>query len=105
MRVHQVLCLVFPALLLQAQDRPAVNPGAALVEDFEKRVGDYAKLRHTLETQLPALKSTGSQEKIVHHEHELARKIRRAREHARQGDIFTAPIAAEFRRLLALAMG
>jgi hypothetical protein len=81
-----------------------VNADAAIVQDFEKRMADYAKLRHTLESQEPALKSTGSQEKIVHHEHELARKIRQAREHARQGDIFSPPIAAEFRRLIGLAM-
>jgi len=104
MRACAVIFLVSPALLLQAQDHPAVNPDAAIVQDFEKRVADYAKLRHTLESELPGLKSTESQEKIVHHEHELARKIRKAREHAKQGDIFSPTITAEFRRLIAIAM-
>jgi hypothetical protein len=104
MRACEVLFLAAPGLLLQAQDHPAVNADAVIVQDFEKRMVDYAKLRHTLESELPALKSTGSQEKIVHHEHELARKLQKAREHARQGDIFSPPIAAEFRRLIALAM-
>ncbi len=104
MRAIELLFLVSPGLLLQAQDHPAVNRDAAIVQDFEKRVADYAKLRHTLESDSPALKSTESQEKIVHHEHELARKIRKAREHAKEGDIFSPPIAAEFRRLIALAM-
>jgi hypothetical protein len=104
MRACEVLFLMSPVLLLQAQDHPAVNADAAIVQDFEKNVADYAKLRRKLESELPALKPTESQEKIVHHEHELARKIRRAREHAKQGDIFTPAIAAEFRRLIGLAM-
>jgi hypothetical protein len=104
MRSYEVVFLVWPGMLLQAQDHPAVNPDAAIIQDFETRMADYAKLRHTLESQEPALKSTVSQEKIVHHEHELARKMRKAREHARQGDIFSPTIATEFRRLIALAM-
>jgi hypothetical protein len=50
------------------------------------------------------LKRTTSQERIDHHEHELGHKIREARPAARQGDIFTPQIAAEFRRLIAITM-
>ncbi len=81
-----------------------VNQGAATVQDFQKRVADYVKLRKTAETKLPPLKRTGSQENIAHHEHELGRRIREARSEAKQGDIFTPEIAAEFRRLISLAM-
>src|SRR5437868_14702272 len=81
-----------------------VNPDAALIQDFQKRVADYVKLRKSVESKLPALKRTDSQEKIVHHEHELGHKIREARPAAKQGDIFTPEIAAEFRRLIAITM-
>jgi hypothetical protein len=103
MRAFEVLLLAAPGLMFQAQDHPAVSPDPAIVRDFDQRVADYAKLRQTLESQLPALKPADSQEKIVHHEHELARKIQKAREQVNQGAIFTAPIAAEFRRLIGLA--
>ena len=104
MRAYEVLLLAAPGLMFQAHDHPAVSPDPAMVQDFNRRVADYAKLRQTLESQLPALKPADSQEKIVHHEHELARKIQKARDHAKQGAIFSAPIAAEFRRLIGLAM-
>lgn len=45
---------------LLAQPQPAVNPDAALVQDFLKRVADYQKLRKTLEGQMPRLKPTSS---------------------------------------------
>jgi hypothetical protein len=89
--------------ILLAQPQP-VNPDAAIVQDFQKRVADYQKLRKTVEGKLPRLKRTPSQEKIEHHEKELAHEIREARRLVRQGDIFSAEISSEFRRLIALAM-
>ena len=97
------LILMCCAALL-AQNQPAVNPDAALVQDFLKRVADYQKLRKTVEGQMPRLKRTPSVEKIEHHEKELAHKIREERRSARQGDIFSPEIGSEFRRLIALAM-
>ncbi len=89
-----------------AQDKPteAINPNAAIVEDFEQRVTEYQKLHKKAESELPRLKRTPSQEKIQHHQHELAHKIREARRGAREGDIFTVAISAEFRRLIGIAM-
>lgn len=81
-----------------------VNPHAQLIDDFQKRVSEYVKMRKKLESGLPALKSTASQEKITHREHELAERIRKARHDAPQGSIFTPEIAAEFRRLVGMAM-
>jgi hypothetical protein len=88
---------------LPAQPQP-VNPHAAIVQDFQKRVADYQGLRKNLEGELPRLKRTPSVEKIDHHEKELAHKIREARRSARPGDIFSPEISSEFRRLIALAM-
>jgi hypothetical protein len=92
------------SVVLLAQAPVAVNPDAAIVQDFQKRVADYQKLHKTLEAKQPRLKRTPSQEKIEHHEKELAHQIREARRTAKQGDIFSPEISSEFRRLIALAM-
>jgi len=78
----------------------AVNQDAALIEEFEKRVQEYLKLRKTVADKHPKLKPTNSTAAITHHEHEFAEATRKARSHARQGDIFTPPIAGEFHRLI-----
>jgi len=83
---------------------PPENPDSAIMQDFAARVADYQKLRKDLESGLRRLKSTPSQEEIAHHERELALAIREARRTARPGDMFTPPIAAEFRRLIGIAM-
>jgi hypothetical protein len=81
-----------------------VNPDALLIEDFENRVKDYVKLRKQVEGRLPPLKPTVSQEAIAHHEREMAERIRKARRGAVQGAIFGPEIAAEFHRLIGIAM-
>jgi hypothetical protein len=95
-----LIALLGPSLA--AQER--VNPGAARIEDFEKRVAEYIKIRKSLESDLPRLKPTDSPGVIRDRERELARRIREARRTARRGDIFTPEIGAEFRRLIGLAM-
>ena len=50
----------------------AEDPDSAIVQDFEKRVSAYVQLRKSIESNLPTLKSTRSQEKISHQQHELA---------------------------------
>ena len=57
----------------------AEDPQSAIVQDFEKRVSAYVQLHKTAESSLPKLKSTPEEEKISHHQHELARAIRAAR--------------------------
>lgn len=103
-----ILALALPAsFALKAQGVPAqegVNPDALIMQDFENRVSEYAKLHRTIDAKLPAMKPTDSSERITHHQHELAEDIRKARREAKQGDIFTPQIHAEFRRLIAIAM-
>jgi hypothetical protein len=79
------------------------NLDSKVLEDFEKRVSDYMKLHDKARAGLGKLKPTASPEHIEHHERELAHKIREAREHATQGNIFTDEIAAAFHRLAAPA--
>jgi hypothetical protein len=85
-------------------DCQPVNPDAAIVQDFEKRVASYDQLRKTAESSLPHLRPTASREKIEHHQRELAHKIVKERESAKRGQIFSTPIEGEFRRLMRLAM-
>jgi len=63
-----------------------------------------SRLRKTVEAQLPPLKSTSAPEKISVHEGELSALIRQVRRPARQGDLFTPEISAEFRRLIGITM-
>jgi hypothetical protein len=80
------------------------NRDAQIINDFQNRVTEYVKLRKSVESSMPALKPTDTPEIIKQHQLELANKIRQARTDARQGDIFTPEIAAEFTRLMGFAM-
>jgi hypothetical protein len=104
--VSTLLDVLIALCTLQAQDRPPqkVNQDALIQQDFQNRVAAYMKLRKTVEAELPKLKPTELSAEIAKHEHELARRIRAARQHARQGDVFTAEIGAEFRRLIGITM-
>lgn len=74
-----------------SQDKQAVT-------DFEKRVNDYLALRKKDAGTSP--KPTTSAKKLEQTEKELAAKVRAARSGAKQGDIFTPPIAQYFHRQL-----
>jgi len=97
------LVLTLPAIITPSRAQK-VNPDALLIENFETRIKDYLKLRKEVEGKLPALKPTVSQEAIAHHEREMAERVRKARHGAIQGAIFTPEIAAEFHRLIGIAM-
>ncbi len=81
-----------------------VNQRSAIVADFQKRIESYMKVHNSAAGQLPALKSTASQVKILEYQRALAAKIVAARPHATQGQIFTPAVAAEFRRLIRTTM-
>jgi hypothetical protein len=100
MIVTVFLCAPIVPLLSQEP----VNPHSLIIQDFEKRVDEYMKLRKAAAGQVPRLKTTDAPEKILDHEQSLASRIREARPDARQGNIFTPEIQAEFQRLIGLAM-
>jgi hypothetical protein len=95
-------------LLLTLVAAPAwsqkTNPDSLILQDFQNRVADYVKLQKQVAATFPAVKQTLSPEKIGHHERELADRLRKARPGAAQGNVFTPQIAAEFRRLIGMAM-
>jgi len=104
MKLMAVAVILMAAVLGAQIGHPAVNADSAIIQDFQKRVAAYLQLRRSIESNLPKLKTTPSQEKISHHEHELARAIREARRNAGPGEIFTPEIAAEIRRLTSMAV-
>jgi hypothetical protein len=95
---HLSICLAFSS-------EGRVNEHAELVAEFQNRVASYLKLHNQAEAGFPRWKPTDSAELISEHERELAQKIRTLRPNAKQGEIFTAPITAEFRRLVKIASG
>jgi hypothetical protein len=103
-KVVLLLVSLFSAGVMPFAWAQKADPDALLVQDFEDRVKDYVKLHKQVEATLPALKPTVSPEVIAHHEHELGERIRAARRSAVPGNVFTPKVAAEFRRLIALAM-
>src|SRR2546421_7238076 len=85
------------ACSLQAAPQPPL-------QDFQNRVSEYQKLHDKARSDLPKLKPTPSPESIAKHERALAYRVREARRHASQGNIFTVEIAAEFKRLIGETM-
>jgi hypothetical protein len=77
-----------------------VNPDAAVLQDFTRRVEAYLKLRKDAVKGTPALKETSDAGKIKAAQDGLSMQIRAARAGAKHGDIFTPEITTKFRRLL-----
>ncbi len=97
--------VVCPAVHASASGQKVrVNQDALLVDEFQKKVADYVKLHRDAAAKVPPLKSTDSPTRIDEYQRALASMIRAARPQARQGDVFTSPIAAEFRRLIKITM-
>jgi len=71
-----------------------------IVADFSNRVDRYAELRRAAEVGVPPLAVTDHWDEITRSEVALAARISRARGRARQGEIFTPLISAEFRNAL-----
>lgn len=97
-----VLCAVL-ACGTEAQqkaDSQRANPDALVLDDFNKRVETYEKLRNKLKDDVPPLKETKDPAKIKASQDALAVKIREARKDAKPGDIFTPEIRAKFRELM-----
>jgi len=107
-----LVLIVLPASLASSQTPPPsperrppdfrVQIWGDIGGDFSKRVSSYAALRTELERGLTALNVTDDPKEIKRAVRGLAERIRVARAQAKQGDIFTPAIAAEFRKVLRL---
>jgi hypothetical protein len=71
---------------------------AAAIKDFEGRVQQYLEIH---KEKGVTGKSTGSPDKLRQRSQQAAEKVRESRPAAKQGDIFTPPIAGYFKKQLA----
>jgi hypothetical protein len=78
-----------------------VNPDAAAIADFMKRVNEYAALHQKVESMLKEPSQDGRPEAVVEHQREFAKLMQKERPHAKPGDIVTKPMRNVMRRLLA----
>ena len=78
----------------------SVNRDAEVMADFTARIGKYVELRKKADDDAPKLKETQDPAKIRMGQQTLAERIRSARAGAKQGDIFSPEISAQFRKLL-----
>jgi hypothetical protein len=91
---------VLPVLYGARQDS-----SSKALDAFNQRIGEYVKIHKASKGEAGGgLKNTSSPGEIQANQRSLAEAIRKARPDARQGDIFSAEIAAEFRRLLAATL-
>ena len=80
---------------------PAVNPHAAALAEFKKRVDAYADLHQDLAKGDAKPRETADPAKIDATKNTLAAKVQSARASAQPGDIFTPEVQPVFRHLLA----
>ena len=80
---------------------PAVNPNAAALAEFKKRVDTYANLHQDLAKGDAKPHETADPAKIDATKNTLASKVQSARASAQPGDIFTPDVQPVFRQLLA----
>lgn len=85
----------------QTQTTATLSPADKQTADaFEKRVKDYAKLRESLEEQMPKLSKEAKPEEIETHKKQFQEKVRAARAGAKHGEIFTPDAQALIRRII-----
>ena len=80
---------------------PAVNPKAAAIAEFKKRVNAYLDLHKDLASGDAKPQETADPAKIEATRKALAAKVQAARASAAPGDIFTPEVQPVFRHLLA----
>jgi hypothetical protein len=90
-----------------ANQKPAqrVNPDAATLVEFKKRVDGYVELHKKLEATLPKLPAQTDPYQIDTHQRALSRLMQEARKGARQGELFTPAMQRLVRSLLVPMFG
>lgn len=71
-----------------------------IVDAFEKRVKEYAKVREDLEAQMPKLSKEAKPEEIEVHKKQFQERVRAARASAKHEDIFTPAAATLIRAII-----
>jgi hypothetical protein len=79
-----------------APQAPPASPESPVFSAFTQRAQEYIKLQKSV----PRLRTTKHREEIIDRRRGLAQKIRETRPNAKPGDIFTADVSEEFRRVI-----
>ena len=100
--IHTILLLMLTVAWphAYAAQQPPVNANAQLLQDFKARVDKYVELRNKADNDAPKMKKTNDSTELRSAQQGLAERIGAARTSAKQGDIFTPEIAAQFRKML-----
>lgn len=77
---------------------PATAFEAQSLDDFKKRIDDYAALRDRLEAGLPGMPDEATPEQIDSRERELGARLAKARATAKPGDLITEPMQTVIRQ-------
>ena len=88
-----VLLAVVLICVLAPRATAECHTQASLAADFKLRLKPYVEVREKAKSQLPALKETEDPATLLGRQQALANSIRAARAVARQGDIFSRPLA------------
>lgn len=83
-----------------AKPDAAVNPQAAALADFKKRIDAYVALHRKVAGDSVPLKQTTNPAEITKAQDDLLKSLQAARADAKPGDIFTPEIRAAFRNVL-----
>ena len=84
----------------KADEKARVDPTAAPMADFAKRVDEYVALRNRLADSVGPIDETKSQEEIATRATALGQAITAARRDAKPADIFTPEVATVFATLI-----
>ena len=96
-----VACAAAPLASARDIEQQQVNPDAATIADFNKRVEAYVALHNKVDATLPEPAADGRPEAVVEHQRAFAKKMAQERPNAQPGDILTKPMRNVVRRLLA----
>jgi hypothetical protein len=95
-----LLSLPLVAAAVPPQTKPRVNPNAATIKEFLKRVDAYVALHKKLEATLPALPKEATPQQIDVHERALGKLMQEARKDAKPADILIPAMQRLVRTLL-----
>ena len=94
-------CAAAVAQVNQTPTTATLSPADKQTADaFEKRVKEYAKLRESLEEQMPKLSKEAKPEEIETHKKQFQERVQAARAGAKHGEIFTPEAQALIRRII-----
>ncbi|MGH9795444.1 MAG: hypothetical protein ACRD5G_11785 [Candidatus Acidiferrales bacterium] len=96
--IAQILFMLLLASPAASQKLPDAKQGAT--EEFQGRVNAYLDLRKQVQEADPRIKDKATPEEIAKHRASMGAAIAKARSGAKQGDIFSPPIAAHIRAVV-----